>query len=279
MNKKYFGLVLLIMLLCLVGCKSLDNDDDMPKEKEASAYGIVNKAYVGKATVKIKNNKIVDVTYDEAFLPQTWANVNYTTEEGKELPDDLVNYVKDEENSYFAKYISIDDTIFMGTIRENDLVLDNTTYIAQTINYANDKIPDLFAYLYNSDANCQWYFDAVKNGKVFICDKDGKKIDSYESMNTYGWLKSEGKYWNASEDSPLGWKGNIDAMVDYLKDKELTNLDSSKFTKDTEGEEKDGYNYKYWTIDGVKTKVTMTDIYAYYKLAYNAYEKAKAMSD
>lgn len=278
MNKKYFGLVLLIMLLCLVGCKSPDNDD-MPKEKEASAYGIVNKAYVGKATVKIKNNKIVDVTYDEAFLPQTWANVNYTTEEGKELPDDLVNYVKDEDNSYFAKYISIDDTIFTGTIRENDLVLDNTTYIAQTINYANDKIPDLFAYLYNSDANCQWYFDAVKNGKVFICDKDGKKIDSYESMNTYGWLKSEGKYWNASEDSPLGWKGNIDAMVDYLKDKELTNLDSSKFTKDTEGEEKDGYNYKYWTIDGVKTKVTMTDIYAYYKLAYNAYEKAKAMSD
>lgn len=277
MNKKYFGLILLMMLLCLIGCKS--NDTDMPKEKEASAYGIVNKAYVGKATVKIKNDKIVDVTYDEAFLPQSWANVNYTLEEEKELPDDLVNYVKDEESSYYAKYISINDIIFTGTIRENDLVLDNTTYIAQTINYASDKIPDLFAYLYNSDANCQWYFDAVKNGKVFICDKDGKKIDTYESLNTYGWLKSEGKYWNASEDSPLGWKGNIDAMVDYLKDKALTNLDSSKFVKDTDGEEKDGYNYKYWTIDGVKTKVTMTDIYAYYKLAYNAYEKAKALAD
>lgn len=277
MNKKYFGLILLMMLLCFVGCKV--NDTDMPKEKEASAYGIVNKAYVGKATVKIKNDKIVDVTYDEAFLPQTWANVNYTLEEEKELPDDLLQYVKDEESSYYAKYISINDTVFTGTIRENDLVLDNTTYVAQTINYANDKIPDLFAYLYNSDNNCQWYFEAVKNGKVFICDKDGKKIDTYESMNTYGWLKSEGKYWNASEDSPLGWKGNIDAMVDYLTDKSLTNLDSSKFVKDTDGEEKDGYNYKYWTIDGVKTKVTMTDIYAYYKLAYNAYEKAKALVD
>lgn len=277
MNKKYFGLILLMMLLCFVGCKV--NDTDMSKEKEASAYGIVNKAYVGKATVKIKNDKIVDVTYDEAFLPQTWANVNYTLEEEKELPDDLLQYVKDEESSYYAKYISINDTVFIGTIRENDLVLDNTTYIAQTINYANDKIPDLFAYLYNSDNNCQWYFEAVKNGKVFICDKDGKKIDTYESMNIYGWLKSEGKYWNASEDSPLGWKGNIDAMVDYLKDKSLTNLDSSKFVKDTDGEEKDGYNYKYWTIDGVKTKVTMTDIYAYYKLAYNAYEKAKALVD
>lgn len=277
MNKKYFGLILLMMLLCFVGCKV--NDTDMSKEKEASAYGIVNKAYVEKATVKIKNDKIVDVTYDEAFLPQTWANVNYTLEEEKELPDDLLQYVKDEESSYYAKYISINDTVFIGTIRENDLVLDNTTYIAQTINYANDKIPDLFAYLYNSDNNCQWYFEAVKNGKVFICDKDGKKIDTYESMNIYGWLKSEGKYWNASEDSPLGWKGNIDAMVDYLKDKSLTNLDSSKFVKDTDGEEKDGYNYKYWTIDGVKTKVTMTDIYAYYKLAYNAYEKAKALVD
>lgn len=277
MNKKYFGVILLMMFLCLIGCKSQNND--MAKEKEASAYGIVNKAYVGKATVRIKNNKIVDVTYDEAFLPQTWANVSYTQDDDKEFPEDLLSYVKDEENTYYAKYISINDTIFTGTIRENDLVLDNTTYVAQTINYANDKIPDLFAYLYNSDANCQWYFDAVKNGKVFICDKDGKKLDTYSSLNTYGWLKSEGKYWNASEDSPLGWKGNIDAMIDYLKGKELTSLDSSKFTKDTEGEDKDGYNYKYWTIDGVKTKVTMTDVYAYYKLAYNAYEKAKALSD
>ena len=67
-------------------------------------------------------------------------------------------------------------------------------------------------------------------------------------------------------------------MIDYLKGKSLSNLDESKFVKDTEGKEENGYNYQYWTIDGVKTKVTMTDAYQYYKLAYNAYNKAKTSS-
>lgn len=275
-KRSYLSVLIIIFLLCLIGCKK-PNNQDMNKTYEASAYGIVNKAYVGKATLKIKNNKVEDATFDEAFLPQTWANIEYTMSENAQLPDDIIYYTKDENNSYFAKYISISGNIFTGTVRKEDLILDGTTYIAQTIKYSSSKIPDLFTYLYNSELNCQWYYDAVKNGKVFICDKEGNKIETYKSLNTYGWFKSEGKYWNSSTDSPLGWKGNIEAMIDYLKGKELVNLDSSKFIKDTDGENKDEYNYKYWTIDGVKTKVTMTDAYAYYKLAYKAYEKAKNM--
>ena len=285
MKKKLYFLPILVLLLSLFlfGCMNNDNNDggnnnDKPTttEGEGTAYGLVNKAYVGKATVKIKNDKVVDVIYDEAFLPHTWANIDYKMEEGSQLADDVLMYTKEDMNSFYAKYISIDGQVFTGVVRENDLVLDSTTYTAQVVNYSNEKIPDLFAYLYNSDANCEWYFNAVKNGKVFICDKDGKKLETYPSLNTYGWLKSEGKYWNASEDSPLGWKGNIDNMVSYLKDKVLTNLDESKFVKDTEGTEENGYKYQYWTIDGVKTKVTMTDAYQYYKLAYSAYNKAKA---
>jgi len=281
MKKLYFLPILLLLLsFCLFGCNKKDDDVNPPttKEGEGVAYGLVNKQYVGMAKVKIKDNKVTDVNYDEAFLPHTWANIKYTMEEGTEMPTDILKYTKEETDSFYAKYISIDGQVFTGEIRESDLVLDNVTYVAQVVKYSNEKIPDLFAYLYNSDTNCEWYFNAVKNGKVFICDKDGNKLDTYESLNTYGWFKSEGKYWTPSENSPLGWKGNINNMIDYLKGKALENLDESKFVKDTEGTEENGYTYQYWTIDGVKTKVTMTDAYQYYKLAYNAYNKAKTNS-
>ena len=281
MKKKIFLLpIILLFVFTLLGCNKKDNDVNPPasKETEGVAYGLVNKQYVGMAKVKVKDNKIVDVTYDEAFLPHTWAKVNYKVEEGMEMSSDVLKYTKDDEDSYYAKYISIDGQVFNGSLRESDLVLDNVTYTQQVIKYSTKKIPDLFAYLYNSDQNCEWYFNAVKNNKVFICDKDGKKIETLESLNTYGWLKSEGKYWEASENSPLGWKGNIENLVSYLKGKALENLDQSKFVKDETGVEENGYNYQYWTIDGVKTKVTMTDAYQYYKLAYQAFNKAKTNS-
>lgn len=279
-RKMFFLPVLLLFALCLFGCNNTDkpvDDPNKPNDKEYTgvSYGLVNRTYVGKATVKVKNDKIVDVIYDEAFLPNTWGSIDYTPEEGKELPENLINHTKDDLNAYYAKYISIDGQVFTGSIRESDLVLDEYTYVNQVVNYKSDKIDDLFKYLYASEENAKWYYNAVEKGKAFICDKDGKKIDSYQSLHTAGMFKSEGKYWPSSSDSPLGWKGNIDAMVEYLKGKTLTDLDMSKFTRDETGVDKEGYNYKYWTIDGVQTKVTMSDIYNYYKLAYKAYSKAK----
>lgn len=276
-KKRFLIVILLLFTFCLFGCNNTDDPIDPPAEKEGigTSYGLVNKTYVGKATVKIKNDKIVDVTYDEAFLPNTWGSINYVHEEGKTTPEDLLHHQKDETNKYFAKYISINGQVFTGTIREQDLVLDEYTYVNQIVNYSSETIPDLFQHLYKSEENAQWYFEAVSKGKAFVCDKDGKKNETYQTLHTEGMLKSEGKYWPSSSDSPLGWKGNITGLVDYLKGKTLTDLDSSKFIRDETGEDKDGYNYKYWTIDGVKTKVTMTDIYNYYKLAYKAFDMAK----
>jgi len=280
LKKKVFLIpILLLLILCLVGCNNTDDpvkpNNPTDKEGTGTSYGLVNRTYVGKATVKIKNDEIVDVTYDEAFLPNTWGSINYTHEEGKEMPEDVLHHQKDDMNAYYAKYISIDGQVFTGKIREKDLVINEYTYVNQVVNYSSNTINDLFQYLYDKEENAKWYYDAVEKGKAFICDKNGNKIDTYQTLHTEGWFKSEGKYWPSSEGSPLGWKGNISAMVEYLKGKKLTDLDNSKFIKDETGVDKEGYNYKYWTIDGVQTKVTMSDIYNYYKLAYKAYEKAK----
>lgn len=280
MTKKlliFSSILLFVLTLGLVGCNRPADDetpDNTPTTKSASAYGIVHKAYVGKATVNVDNNKVKSVSYDEAFLPHTWANIKVELKEGESLPDDVLAHVKGEETMHYAKYISIDGKLFTGSVREADLTLDDKAYSAQVIKYSNEEIPDLFVYLYNSDANCEWYFNAAKNSKIFICDASGKKLETYPSNNEYGWFKSEGKYWNDKESYPLGWKGNLEQLGNYLTGKELTEMDESKFVRDETGTEENGYTYNYWTINGVKTKVTMVDVYDYYKIAQKAYSKA-----
>ena len=141
--------IFVFLFTCLVGCNNTDKPIDNPKDKvgTATSYGLVNKTYVGAATVKVKNDKIEDVTYDEAFLPNTWAALNYTHEEGKELPDEVLHHLKNDQSSYYAKYISIDGQVFTGEVRTSDLVLDNVTYTTQVIKYSSDKVPDLHIYL------------------------------------------------------------------------------------------------------------------------------------
>ena len=280
MNKKlliFFSILLCSLTFCLFGCnrsKDPENPGNTQTNQSATAYGIVHKAYVGKATVNVEGKKVKSVSYDEAFLPHTWANIKYELKDGETLASDVLEHVKGDEKMYYAKYISIDGKLFTGSVRETDLTLDDKAYSAQVIKYTSKDIPDLFVYLYNSDANCEWYFNAAKNKKIFICDAEGKKLETYPSNNEYGWFKSEGKYWNDKDSYPLGWKGNLEQLADYLMGKELTELDESKFVKDETGVEENGYTYNYWTINGVKTKVTMVDVYDYYKIAQKAYAKA-----
>lgn len=271
---KFLPIFVILFLFYLVGCTTPSNDNPS-KVGEGIAYGIINDSYVGMAKVKIKDGKVEDAYFDEAVLPHTWANIDVKYEENN-VPEDVLLYSKNEINTHYAKYISIDGQVFTGEVRSEPLILDSKTYNDQVIKYVNEKIPDLFLYLYNSDSNCEWYFNAVKNQKVFVCDSQGNKIETYPSLNTYGWFKSEGKYWEKSDTNPLGWKGNIDNMISYLKGKTLKSLNNSVFVRDKEGIEENGYNYKYWTIDGVKTQVTMTGAYQYYKLAYSAYVRAEA---
>lgn len=265
--------LLIIFSFIFVGCNK-------PKEvintSEAESYNIVHKGYVGRCVVKVENDKVKSVSYDEAFLPHTWANIEL--EENQEIDNNVIEIESNGNKSYYAKYISIDSKIFEGKIREEELVLDNVTYSQQKINYGNSEIPDLFRYMYNSDSHCEWYFKNVLGNKVFMCDKDGKRLENYKSKNTYGSFKSEGKYWNDKNVWPIGWEGNLKALEQYMVGKKLVKLDESSFKKEDNGTTINNYTYNYWTIDGVKTGVTMVDIYDYYNLALSAYNKAIQMN-
>ena len=171
MKKRIYFLPILFLLLSLVlvGCRKDNDDNTVSKTGEASAYGIVNRAYVGKVTVKIKDDKVTDIEFDEAFLPHTWANIEYEMPEGNVIADDVIQYVNaDEVSQYYSKYISIDGQLFEGEPRNELLEIDGITYSAQVIKYSNKDIPDLFAYLYNSDKN---YTDNYLSDLGRICHK------------------------------------------------------------------------------------------------------------
>ena len=113
--------ILVFLLTCLVGCNNTDKPIDNPQDKvgTATSYGLVNKTYVGAATVKIKNDKIEDVTYDEAFLPNTWAALNYTHEEGKELPDEVLHHLKNDHNQCFHQLLQDVLLFFVLDLKRN----------------------------------------------------------------------------------------------------------------------------------------------------------------
>ena len=91
---KLFPIIMLCLML-LVGCGNKKPDNTTNKQGEGTAYGIVDKGYVGMVKVKIKNGVVEDVVFDEAFLPHTWANLDVKVENDN-IPEDVVLYSKEE---------------------------------------------------------------------------------------------------------------------------------------------------------------------------------------
>ena len=128
--------------------------------KEGVAYGFTYKDYIAVATVKVENEVVTSVVFDEYFLPSTWAKVKVLD---TEVPSDVIV----SGNSWYGKYIVIGDKNFTGDLREQPLVIDNVTYSNQSVKYSSNGIDDLFVWLRSSEENMLWYAQAVEN-KVFI---------------------------------------------------------------------------------------------------------------
>ncbi len=260
MKKGIFIIVLFIFCLTLFGC----SDED--KTGEGKAYELIYKDYVGVAEVTVKNGKVETIDFDEYFLPHVWAKI---TVEGTEEEGEMVypNNVIHINGTTYAKYININGKVFTGEYREGGVTIDDVAYSNQIIKYSSGEITDLYVHLKNSEEACMWYVNAIQSDKAFVSSSDGVALTTYASANTLGWSKIEGKYWSG-ESYPLGWQGNIDALVASLKGKALKDVTLVQGTADTLT------GLKYWSIDNVKTGATLTGIQQYYDLMYKAYKKA-----
>jgi len=258
-HKKIFALfVIFISVFVLSACRKKVNNN----EKVGVAYGITHSDYIGVATVKVENDVVSDASFEEYYLPNTWAKVK--TLEVSEVPEDVIV----DGTTWYGKYLVIGSKRFVGALRTEPLVLDGKTYSKQTVRYSSEGINDLFVWLYESEENRKWYVNELEKGNAYVATSDYSKA-GYE---TAGMTTSEGKlgfkksitgYWQG-DNYPLGWKGNMAAIVEVIKGTKVdVSLDDIKKNENNK-----------WVVGNVVSGATLTDFKDYYKLAKEAYNKA-----
>ena len=197
-----------------------DNNILETNKDEKEAYKIVFNDFVGFVKLRVNNGVITYIRLDEAFMPDVWAK-----ETKKDSLTDVV--MKDEENKLlegdfgFAKYIKIGDKLFTGVAYTDEEIEKNPSK-KQKVKYSSGKIGDLYTYL-TKEENAKWYVECLQKGEAYVCDKDGKKLET-ASLNSYGsFFKSSSLYWTTGDS---GWSKNMqylcNAVIGTNVSKEIT---------------------------------------------------------
>ncbi|MBN2300822.1 MAG: hypothetical protein JXC31_06535 [Acholeplasmataceae bacterium] len=257
MKKLLMFISVLFVLIGLVACTS--GDQATNTHSYGISYRLVHKHYVGVAEVVVdENNNVVLVKLDEYFLPYSFAAV--TVEDPLNLPSDVLSVVGSRGTTYFAKYVSVNATIFEGEVTGESG--------SQSIKYSTSGVEDIDAWTLDEE-NARIYVESVKAGKVFIANEDGSKSD-YEKSNTnakLGWTKSSTGYWTNPDSYPLGWGGNIHKITNAFVGTQIT-ADSSLVSYGDS-----------WTVDGLVTGATLADFTDYYIVVQQAYNNAISQTD
>jgi hypothetical protein len=260
--KKFITLFIIttfVLVLSACGKKTPDNT-----EKEGVAYGITHTDYVGVATVKVKAEQVTDASFNEYYLPNTWAKLK--TVEAEEVPADVVA----DGATWYGKYLVIGDRHFTGELRDEPLKIGEKTYTKQTVKYSAEDIDDLYVWLTEKEENRKWYVEELVAGNAYVATSDFEKSEleadaPVTSEGELGFTKLETNYWHG-ENFPLGWQGNMAEIVKAIKGTKMN------ATVDTIEKGEDNK----WRIDGVVSGATLADFKDYYLLAQTAYNKALA---
>lgn len=254
-KKIIYSFIFIITIVVLSAC-----GNDAKKEGTATTYMINRSEYIAYAKVSVKGDILTDVIFEEASLPNTWAKLKVTS---TNIPDDVIQV----GNIYYGKYLVIGDKHFTGELRNEPLIVNGKEEKSQTVKYFAEGINDLYTWLVSKEENMEWYVSKINS--MFVANNDFEAT-THESASV---LKDNGKiaitktdlnYWPAGQGgSELGWRGNLDKLILYLKNKKIT-----------VGEDKLVRTEKVWSVDGVVTGATMDNFDNYYILAKRAYDKA-----
>lgn len=258
--KKLIALLFVAFLaLGLVACAE---DEPSYEYGYGVGYGLVHGHYVGVVKVVLdKDDVVVNVQFEEYYLPYNAGQVAYTPVEGVAQPADILTVVGSRGTSYFAKYMSVNGVLFTGAVQGESG--------AQVIEYTAPGVGNIEEWV-TVEANAKAYVEAVEAGLVFIANANGTK-SSYEHGNAnvkLGWTKSATGYWTYDTRNarlyPLGWGGNMAALAEALVGTKIDAVETDLV--------KDGT----WKIGTIVTGATMSDFVDYYKLAQRGYANALA---
>ena len=214
---------------------------------EKASYGLVhNQGYVCKATVKLARGKVVDASLDEACFP---TEVKAAAEDGEFT---VVN-----GSNIFWKTVKWDKVTAVYDATDGYKVGEKT-------------LKEHFG----SEANCKAYFEAVAANKVTVVTSEGNKTDI---MNAASLLKTKNGYWSDGKirDGQIGWKANVEATVNYVKEYGFDGFGANMKKEDLKRDSGVEGNLSDQVVDsnGVKTGATWTDFLDYFYLLKAASEK------
>jgi hypothetical protein len=239
------------------------------------SYGLVHGHYVGVAKVVVdKDDKVVNVQFEEYYLPYNTAQVTLTDDQKAALPADVVKVVtvrssgtpavRTVTESYYSKYVSVNGTVFTIAVNGDVPTVENTAG-SQTFIFSASGIANIEVWV-ETEANAKAYVEAVEAGLVFNCNASGVK-SAYPKANAsakLGDTKSATGYWTNPASYPLGWGGNMAAIAEALVGTTMNATEADLV--------KDGT----WKIGDLTTSATLSDFADYYLLAQVAYNNALA---
>ncbi len=191
-------------------------------------YGMVHGAgYIGRATITMEGDDVLDVTWDEACLP------TYVTA-GEEVPaEDKVTVIVNDHGSDVEKS-------YYKTVKFADVTM---TYDAEATTY---KVGDVtMIEWFQDEANCKTYYDAVFASRVAVVVGGEEDTTVLDALSL---LKSHNGYWSTGT---LGYRGNYDATVKYIIENDLDAIDSL---------ERDPDDKMWYDENDVCTGATWTDL-------------------
>jgi hypothetical protein len=256
--KKLIAIFFVVLLaLGLVACT--EEQEPSYQYGYGVSYGLVHGHYVGVAKVVVdKDDKVVNVQFEEYYLPYNFAQVVVADLEN--IPADVLTVVGARGTSYFAKYVSVNGTLFTGEV--------TGVSGSQGTKYSATGIADIEVWV-ETEANAKAYVEGCEAGTVFIANANGTK-SSYAQANAnakLGWTKSATGYWtyNTGQSTlyPLGWGGNMEAIAEALVGTTM-NATEAQLTKPA----------TTWNIGDIETGATLSDFVDYYLLAQVAYNNA-----
>ena len=195
-------------------------------DKTGEAYGLVHGGgYVGYSQITTNGDSVKELTLTEVCLPTE-------VEAGDDVAEaDKVRDGGTEENpTYYYKKVSYGSVTLIYDAAAKGYKVGETAFKT---------------YL-ESEANCKAYYEAVKNNAISVTvgTETKKDVMTYNALS-----KEENGYWVQGEKYTLGWKGNRDATVNYVKEHGVANLLKLERNSET----------NLWMDGTISTGATWTD--------------------
>jgi hypothetical protein len=270
-------ILMFFVVLFALGLVACTEDEPSYSNGYGVSYGLVHGHYVGVAKVVVDaDDVVVNVQFDEYYLPYNTAQVTLTDAEKLAIPADVVkvvttrttNNVRTVSESFYSKYVSVNGVLFTIAVSGNIPTVENTEP-SQTFIFSASGIANIETWV-ETEANAKAYVEAVEAGLVFNCNASGV-ANAYPKGNAsakLGNTKSATGYWTNPASYPLGWGGNMLAITEALVGTKMGAVEADLVKATTAP--------LVWSIGTIVTGATLSDFVDYYMLAQVAYNNALA---